>query len=63
MNTCDKAKVGPDGRGSYRYMIGGRLSASRYHNPESARHDARRAQFVRKDDGLLQPCGSAWVRP
>jgi hypothetical protein len=47
-------KVGPDGQGTYRYMVEGLLSADRYHNAESARHDARRPQIVTVD-GFLVP--------
>ena len=39
-----KVKVGPDGQGSYRYMIGGVLSADRYANAQSALYDAHRPQ-------------------
>ena len=42
--TSTPFKVGPDGEGGYRYMIGGQLSAAVYHNAESARHAARRPQ-------------------
>jgi hypothetical protein len=37
--TTPELKVGPDGYGSYRYMIDGRISDERFHNAASARHE------------------------
>jgi hypothetical protein len=47
-------RVGPDGSGSYRYMIDGVLSADKYHNASSAYAAAHKPQVV-NDDGLLTP--------
>jgi hypothetical protein len=32
-------KVGPDGSGSYRYSIDGRISEEKFHNAASAKHE------------------------
>lgn len=47
----EEIKVGPDGFGSYRYMIGKRLSLDAYHNAASAREDARKPQVVVNSQG------------
>ena len=39
-------KVGPDGDGSYRYMVNGRLSLHKYHNAASARRAAQQTQVT-----------------
>jgi hypothetical protein len=49
-------KIGPDGLGGYRYMIGSVLSSFQYANSASAKHDAEKFQVL-TDQGY-QPEGS-----
>jgi hypothetical protein len=44
-------KVGPDGMGSYRYMIGKRVSVP-FHNAASARWASKMPQRVNADETL-----------
>jgi hypothetical protein len=46
-------KVGPDGQGSYRYMIDGKLSVQ-FHNAASAKWASQMPQKINADE-LLEP--------
>ena len=49
----DRIKVGPDGKGSYRYSIDGKLSIP-YYNAASAKFASQQEQHT-NDDDLLEP--------
>lgn len=51
--AVDQIQVGPDDRGSYRYLIEGKFSVP-YHNVASARAASVKPQRV-NSDGELEP--------